>query len=129
MQPQQPDGISNICSRNVRNAGQSDVTERERVERIGTSGKTKKGGDMGKSGTAEESGINTGSYCEHKNTESLFVQGVARYGTNNLFSFSLSAVMTVSGPMCGPRTCTVRAPPRLYSDSNTDLSACPGLQL
>lgn len=68
---------------------------------------------MGKSGTAEKSGINTGAYCEHKNTESLFVQGVARYGTNNLFSFSLSTDMTVSSLKCGPRTCTVRALPWL----------------
>lgn len=47
MSPQQPDGISNIRSRNVRNAGQSDLTkrerERERVEkRTGESEKPKK---------------------------------------------------------------------------------------
>lgn len=41
--PQQPDGISNIRSWNVRNAGQSDPTERERrVERKDKSGETQK---------------------------------------------------------------------------------------
>ena len=40
--PQQPDGISSIHSWNVRNAGQSDLTERERAERTDNSGKAKK---------------------------------------------------------------------------------------
>lgn len=105
------------------------MTKRERVERIDKSGRTKKRGDMGKSGTAEESGTNTGSYCEHKNTESLFVQGVARYGTNNLFSFSLSNSYDCqwSNVWLEDLYCTCSYP--TVSDSNTGLSACPGLQL
>lgn len=118
--PQQPDGISNIRSWNVRNAGQSDLTEREteRVERTDKSGKTQKEEELWERVAQQQSrGLNTARHCEHKDTESLFMEGMARYGTNILFSFSLrlwqpwSTVMAVSGPACGPRTCTVRPPP------------------
>lgn len=57
--PQQLDGISNIRSWNVRNAGQSDLTEKEggedRQVRKDIKRKRRRG-DMGKSGTAKESG-------------------------------------------------------------------------
>lgn len=61
--PQQLDGISNIRSWNVRNAGQSDLTEKEGGEdrRVRKDQKTKqnktkrRGRDRGKSGTVKES--------------------------------------------------------------------------
>lgn len=39
--PQQPDGIFNIHSWNVRNAGQSELTEEEKAERTGGPGGTR----------------------------------------------------------------------------------------
>lgn len=54
--PQQPDGISNIRSWNVRNAGQSDLTEREGGEDRRVRKDEKRRADMRKSGTAKESG-------------------------------------------------------------------------
>lgn len=60
--PQQLDGISNIRSWNVRNAGQSDLTEKEGGEDrqvrkdIKKKRRRKRRGDMGKSGTAKELG-------------------------------------------------------------------------
>lgn len=85
--PQQPDGISNIRSWNVRNAGQSDLTEGEggedrRVRK--DKKKKKKKWRYRKEWHSRRAGrLNTGWLCEHKNTESLFVEGVARDGTNN----------------------------------------------
>lgn len=54
--PQQPDGIFNIHSWNVRNAGLSDLTEGEKAERTDKPGETHKTKrrDEGKCGTATE---------------------------------------------------------------------------
>lgn len=76
MSPQQPDGISNIRSWNVRNAGQSDLTKRGRKE--GERGRRAEGRTdrsekekeeiTGTSGTVEESlkeseGLHSGRLC------------------------------------------------------------------
>lgn len=91
--PQQPDGISNIRSWNVRNAGQSDPTEREEGGEERQVRRDTKRREMRKSGAAKESGVNTARLCECKDTESLFVEGVARYGTNNFIQLEVVAAI------------------------------------
>ena len=73
----------------MRNAGQSDLTERkrERVERTDESGEPKRSrsrGDMGKSGTAEDWVLNTGRLCECETTDSLFVKRVLEQITDSV---------------------------------------------
>lgn len=54
--PQQPDGISSIHSWNVRNAGQSDLTEREGGEDRQVRKDKKRRHDIGKVWHSKESG-------------------------------------------------------------------------
>lgn len=79
--PQQLDGISNIRRRNVRNAGQSDLTKKEGGEdrRVRKDKKKKKERYEREWHRKRVGGLNTARHCEREDTES--VCGGA--GTNN----------------------------------------------
>lgn len=96
------------------------IWPRKRVERTDESERTPKRGrirkrDIKKGGTANLSqGLNTTRHCGQKDTETLFVEGLSRHGTNKWFSLRLQqselTVVTIHSPICGWRTCTVRPP-------------------
>lgn len=75
--PQQPDGISSIHSWNVRNAGQSDLTEREGGEdRQFRKGKKRRSDIRESVAQLRSWGLNSACHCGHKAIELLFVEGV-----------------------------------------------------
>lgn len=135
MSPQQPDGISNIRSWNVRNAGQSDLTKRERVERTDKSVKTQKEEESRESRVLKEiwqrvaqqksQGLNTACHCEHKDKgHCLWKEWPAM--EQETYSLEVEVVAAIVDSYDSQRSCVW--PEDLYCTSSSLTSFTPTLK-